>query len=105
MIPGSEIPECREFEVKSKIGKSFMNETFLEECSVRIYEIDPFFMSITKKNKVEKIGCEYILFRIDVYFTEYFQLQKLINKTTKAENLFLGKKTRTFRKKTQLQIY
>ena len=33
----------------------------------------PFFMSITKKKiKVDRNGCEYILFRIDVYFTEYF---------------------------------
>ena len=42
MIPDSEIPECPEFEVKSKIGKLFMNEKILEEYSVKIYEIDPF---------------------------------------------------------------
>ena len=49
MIPNSEIPECPELEVKSKIGKLFMNEKILEEYSVKVYEIDPFFMSITKK--------------------------------------------------------
>ena len=49
MIPDSEIPECPEFEVKSKIGKWFMNEKILKEYSVRVYEIDPFFMIITKK--------------------------------------------------------
>ena len=49
MIPDSETPECPEFEVKSKIVKWFMNEKILEEYSVRIYEIDPFFISITKK--------------------------------------------------------
>ena len=43
MIPDSEIPKCPEFEVKSKIGKLLMNEKFLEEYSVRIYEIDPYF--------------------------------------------------------------
>ena len=43
MIPDSEIPECPEFEVKSKIGKLFMNEKILEEYSVKIYEIDPYF--------------------------------------------------------------
>ena len=48
-IPDSEIPECPEFEVKSKIGKWFMNEKILKENSVRVYEIDPFFMTITKK--------------------------------------------------------
>ena len=42
MIPDSEIPVCPEFEVKSKIGKLFMNENILEEHSVKVYEIDPF---------------------------------------------------------------
>ena len=42
MIPDPEIPECPEFEAKSKIGKLFINEKILEEYSVRIYEIDPF---------------------------------------------------------------
>ena len=49
MIPDSEIPVCPEFEVKSKIVKLFTNEKILEEYSVKIYGIDPFFMSITKK--------------------------------------------------------
>ena len=49
MIPDSKIPACPEFEVKSKVGKLFMNEKILEEFSVKTYEIDPFFMSITKK--------------------------------------------------------
>ena len=49
MIPDSEVPACPEFEVKSKIGKFFMNEKISEEYSVKIYEIDLFFMSITKK--------------------------------------------------------
>ena len=50
MTPDSEIPACPEFEVKLKIGKLFMNEKILQEYSVKIYEIGPFFMSITKKN-------------------------------------------------------
>ena len=52
MIPDSEIPECPEFEVKSKIGKLFMNEKILEEYSVKIYEIDPFSLRASqRKNK------------------------------------------------------
>ena len=43
MIPDSEILKCPEFEVKSKIGKLFMNEQILDEYSVRIYEIDSYF--------------------------------------------------------------
>ena len=41
MISDSEILECPEFEVKSKIGKQFMNEKVLAEYSV---EIDLFFL-------------------------------------------------------------
>ena len=29
------------------------------------------FMNITEKIQVDENGCKYILFRIDVYFTEY----------------------------------
>ena len=43
MIPDSEIPKCPEFEVKSKIGKIFKNHNFLEEYSVKVYKIDPYF--------------------------------------------------------------
>ena len=49
MIPESEIPECPEFEVKSKMETLFMNEKVFEEFSVKIYEIDPFLKSIAKK--------------------------------------------------------
>ena len=75
MFPNFEIPKCPEFELKSKIGKLFMNEKVCEEYSVKIYEIDPYFYEHhKKKNKIkeDKNKCEYILFRIDVYFTEYF---------------------------------
>ena len=37
IIPDSDISACPEFEVKSKIGKLFMNEKILEEYSVKIY--------------------------------------------------------------------
>ena len=77
MIRGSEISECPEYEVKSKIGNIFVNEKIIEEYSVKIYEIDPYFYEHYKKNnnkknkQVDEDGPEYILFRIDVYFFEY----------------------------------
>ena len=72
MIPESEIPECPEHEVKSKIGIIFVNQKILEEYSVKIYKIDPYFYEHYKeKIQVDKNGREYILFRIDVYFTKY----------------------------------
>ena len=36
--------------VKSKMGTIFVNEDILEEKSVRIYEIDPYFSEHYKKN-------------------------------------------------------
>ena len=49
MIPESEIPECPEHEVKSKIGNIFVNEKILEEYSVKIYEIDSYFYEHYRK--------------------------------------------------------
>ena len=72
MIPESEIPQCLEHEVKSKIGNIFANKKILEEHSVKIYKIDPYICEhYTEKIQVEKNGYEYILLRIDVYFTKY----------------------------------
>ena len=51
MIPESEISECPEFEVKSKIGNIFVNEKILEEYSVKIYKIDPYFYEHYEKKK------------------------------------------------------
>ena len=50
MIPDSEIPKCPEFEVKLKIRKILKNHKFIEEYSVRIYKIDPYFYKHYKKN-------------------------------------------------------
>ena len=106
MIPDSKIPKCPEFEVKSKIRKLFMNEKILEEYSVRIYEIDPYFYKHHKeKIKVDKNGCEYILFRIDVYFTEYFLAVEIDEQNHKGRDLIFEKKRRGIRKKTLLHIY
>ena len=43
MIPGYEISASIEHEVKSKIRTIFVNEKILEEYSVKIYKIDPYF--------------------------------------------------------------
>ena len=73
MIPDSEISVCPEHEVKSKIGTIFTNEKILEEKSVKIYEIDPYFYEHYKeKMQTDKNKREYILCRIDIYFTKCF---------------------------------
>ena len=54
--------------VKSKIGTIFKKEKILEEYSVRIYEIDPYFCEQYKKQiQVDENDKEYILFRIDIF--------------------------------------
>ena len=52
IIPDSEIPKCPEFEVKSKIVKIFINQNLLEEYSVKIYKIDPYFYEHYEKNTI-----------------------------------------------------
>ena len=72
MIPDFEIPNCPEFEVKSKIGKIFKKHNPLEEYFVRIYEIDPYlYKNYEKKIQADKNGCKYILLRTDVYFNKF----------------------------------
>ena len=64
MIPDFEIPECPEFEVKSKIGNKFVNEKILEEYSVEIYKIDPYFYEhYGEKYKLIKLG-------VNIYYLE-----------------------------------
>ena len=50
MIPDSKISKDLDFEIKSKIGKIFKKHSPLEEYSVTIYEIDPYFYEHYKKN-------------------------------------------------------
>ena len=94
MIPDSEIPECPESEVKSKIGKWSMNEKILEEYSVKIYEIDSFFYEHhkRKKKKGDKNRRKCILFRIDVCFTEYFLAVEINQQNHEGRELIFGKK-------------
>ena len=68
-IPESEILQCPEYTIKSKIGKIFVNEKILEEYCVNIYENALYFYQHYKeKIRVEKNGHKYILFRTDVNF-------------------------------------
>ena len=49
------------------------------------------FMSIMGK-KVDENGHKYILFRIDVFFTEYILAVKIVKKVILTETLFLRRK-------------
>ena len=73
MIPDPEISKFLEHDMKSKIGIIFANKKILEEKSAKIYEINPYFYERYKeKIQTDKNECEYILFRIDIFFTQYF---------------------------------
>ena len=93
MIPDSEISECPEHEVQSKTGNIFVNKKILKEYSVKIYEIDPYFYEYYwKKIQIDKNGRKYILFRIDVYFTEYLLAVEIDEKGHTDRDLFLRRK-------------
>ena len=101
MIPDFEISKCPEHEVKSKIGTIFVNEKILEEYSVKIYEIDPYFYEhYRKKIQTDENGSEYILFRIDIYFTEYSLAVEIDEKCHTDRDLMFEKKREEALEKT-----
>ena len=100
MIPDFEISKCPEHEVKLKIGTIFINEKILGEYSVRIYEIDPYFYEHYKKKQVDSNDQEYILFRINIYFTQYFLTVEIDEKGhTDRDLIFEEKRQKALEKK------
>ena len=99
-IRDHEIYESIEHKVKSKIGTIFVNEHILEEYSVKIYEIHPYFSEHYEKIQVDDNGQQYILFRIDIYFTKYCLAVEIDEKGHTNRDLEFEKKDRGTRKKT-----
>ena len=100
MIPDSEIPKLSEFEVKSKIGKIFKKHNPLEEYSVKIYEIDPYFYEhYEKKYKLIKMGVNIYYLELMFISINFYQQQKLMKKDILTEILFLKKKDKKHYKK------
>ena len=100
-IPENEIYSSIEHRLKSKTGKIFVNEKILEEHSVKIYEIDPYFSEYYKKRiQVDNNGQQYILFRIDVYLTKYCLTIEIDEKShTDRDSIFQQKREETLEKK------
>ena len=73
------------------IGKIFKNHNPLEEYSVRIYEIDRFFINM-KKIQGDKNRCKYKLLRIDIYFSEYILVVKIDEKEHTNRDLIFEEK-------------
>ena len=67
MIPDFEISKCPEFEVKTKLGKIFKKHNPIQQYSVRIYEIDPYFYEhYEQKYKLIKMGVN--IFYLELMF-------------------------------------
>ena len=100
MIADYEISVSIEHVAKSKIGTIFANEKILEECSVKIYEIDPYFYEHYKKRYKLMIMIKntYYLELIFILLN-ILQQQKLMKKVILTETLFLKKKDRRHQKK------
>ena len=77
-----------------------MNEKILEEYFVKIIKLILFYEHHKEKIKVDKNGREYILFRIDVYFTEYFLAVAIDEQNLESRELiFEEKKDKRHQKK------
>ena len=106
MIAESEITHCLEHEVKSKIENIFVNKKVLEEYSIRINNIHPYFCEHYKeKVQVNRNGYEYILFRVDAYFTEYLLAVEFNEKKHLDRDLFFeDKREKALEKKFVLNL-
>ena len=93
-IPDHKISVPIEHKVKSKIGTIFVNEDILEEYSVKILE------NYKKRIQVDNNGQQYILFRIDIYFTKYCLAVEIDEKGhTDRDLIFEEKRQKALEKK------
>ena len=76
---------------------------YLKNILLSFVKVILIFMSITKKKKqVDKNGCEYILFRINVYFTEYLLAVEIDKSFFGRYLIFEEKRQKALQKKTCL---
>ena len=89
------------------MGKIFVNEEILEEYSVKVYEINPYFSEhYEKKIQVDNNGKKYILFRIDVYFTKYCLAVEIDEKGyTDRDLIFEQKRQETLKKNLTVHLF
>ena len=100
MIPDSEISECPEHEVLSKIGNIFVNEKILEEYSVRVCKTDFYFYEhYRKKYKLMKMGVNIYYLELISILLNISQLQKLMKNVMLTVTLFFRRKDKKRQKK------
>ena len=100
MIPESEIRECPEHAVKSKIENIFVNEKILENILLGFIKPILIFVRITKKKyKLTKMGVNIYYLELIIILLNIFQPQKLMKKIILKETLFLWCKDKKGQKK------
>ena len=66
----------------------------LKNILLRFIKLILFYEHHKEKIKVDKNGCECILFRIDVYFTEYFLAVEIFEQNDEGRELIFRKKVK-----------
>ena len=88
------------FEVESKINKICWTHNPLEDCSVKIYKIDPYFYEQYEKIiQAHDNKHQHILFKIDIYFSEYFLAVEIEKKNDDRDLIFEIKRQKALEKK------
>ena len=78
-----------DFELRSKVNKIFKAHNPLEEYSVRIYKIDPYFYEQYQKiMQTDHDKRKQILFKIDIYFSEYSLVAEINKKGVDRDIIF-----------------
>ena len=99
-IPDYEISVAMEHVVKPKIGTYLKTKKYLKNILLGFIKLIVIFMSITKTIQVDNNDKEYILFRIDIYFTEYSLVVEIDEKVhTDRDLIFEQKKKKALEKK------
>ena len=66
----------------------------LKNILLRFIKLILFYEHHKEKIKVDKNGCECILFRIDAYFTEYFLAVEIFEQNDEGRELIFRKKVK-----------
>ena len=87
-------------EIKSKINKIFWGHNPLKDYSVKVYKIDPYFHGQYEKHiQVDDNKRKYILFKIDMYFSEYSLAVEIDKKNDDRDLIFEVKRQKALEKK------
>ena len=87
-------------EVRLKVLKIFKTYNSLEEYSVKIYKIDPYFYECYEKHlKADDNERKYIPFKIDIYFSDYSLAAEIDKKGVHRDLMFEVKRQKALEKK------